>query len=116
MTPHEKIGGECIHCFGANTIEAHTKLEYVVVIFCTGVNFGYAVDNFTEWNAASEVADIYHIIFNAYVDSFAMSHDKFIDSVVDDFFDEDIDAIVIVRSRTGSPNIHTCSQANMFKG
>ena len=112
----EEVGGEGIDGLGADAVEAYAELEDFVVIFCAGVDFGDAVDNFTEGNAAPEVADGDGVVFDDNIDAFAVPHDEFVDTVIDDFFDEDVDPVVIVGARAGAPDIHTGPKADVLEG
>lgn len=112
----EKVSREGVDGFGTYTVETNAELEDIVVIFGTGVNFGDTVDNFSEWNTASEVADGNSVVFDANVNALAVAHDKFVDPVIDYFFHEDVDAIVVVGAGTGTPDIHAGTEADVFEG
>ena len=45
-----------------------------------------------------------------------MPHDEFIDGVVNEFLQQDIDSVVGVTSAAETPDVHTGSQADVLKG
>lgn len=84
---------EGVDGFDADAVEADGAFEGFAVVFGAGVDLGGAFDEFAEGDAASVVADGDHVVFDLDFDFFAEAHDVFVDAVVEDFFDEDVDAV-----------------------
>ena len=111
-----EAGGEGIDGFGADAVEADAELEDVVVVLGAGVDGGDAVDEFAVGDAASVVADGDDAVVDGDVDFFAVAHDVFVDGVIDDFFDEDVDAVVVVGAVADAPDVHAGAQSDVLEG
>src|SRR5437879_883345 len=71
MAANEEILGEGVYGFGADSVEADTELEDVVVVFGAGVNLRDAIHDFAEGDAASEIADGDGLFLDGDMDLFA---------------------------------------------
>ena len=70
------------------------ELEHVVVELAAGVDLAHAVDDLAEGDAAAVVADGDHgVLLAADLDDLALAHDELVDAVVDDFLQENVDAV-----------------------
>ena len=116
MAAHEEFLGEGVDGLGADAVEADAELEDIIVIFGAGVDFGNAIDHFAQGNAAAEIAHADRRAFDIDLHLLAVAHDEFVDGVIDDFLEEDITAVVVVRAVADPPDIHAGAQADVFEG
>ena len=65
-------------------------------------------------SAAAVVAHRHHLVLDRNVDLAAGPHDKFIDRVVDDLLDEDVNAVVGLRAVAQLADIHAGAQTDML--
>src|SRR5258707_8786346 len=96
MTANEELPRECVHRFGAHAIQPDAELEDIIVVFGAGVDFRDAIHDLAQGDAASEIADRARLIFDGDLHLFAVAHDEFVDAVVDDLFEEDTTAAVVM--------------------
>ena len=48
-------------------------------------------------------------------DLLAETHDVFVNGIVDDLLEQDVGAIIVVRSITNTPNVHACTKSNVLQ-
>ena len=92
---------------GAHAVEPDAELEYVVVVFCAGIDDRHAFDHLAQGNPAAVIADRNDALFDGNVDLLAVPHDEFVNRVVDHFFDQDVDTVVGVGSVAQASDIHS---------
>jgi hypothetical protein len=83
-----------VHRLGAYAVQAHGKLEYVVVVLCSRVDDGHAVDDLAQGYAPAPVAYGDSAVAYGYAYALAVAHDVFVDGVIHHFFKQYIDAVV----------------------
>ena len=87
--------GKGVDRLDAHAVEAHGFFKGVAVVFGPGVDLGGAVQQFSQRDAAAEVAHLAQAVWgDVDGDLFAESHDEFVNGVVDDFFQQDVNAVV----------------------
>ena len=109
-----ELGRERVDGLGADAVEANRKLEDIVVVFGAGVDDGDALDDFAQRDAATVVADGDAVFIYVDVDLLAVAHDEFVDGVVDDFLEQDIDAVVGVGAGAEATDVHAGAQADVL--
>ena len=90
-------------------------MEYVVVVFAAGIHYGNAFHQFTQRDAAPVIANADAYPFQLDVNALAGAHDIFVNAVVDDFLDQDINPVVRMRTVAKPPDIHTRTQPDMLQ-
>src|SRR5258706_998239 len=116
MAADEEFLRERIHSLGANSIQPDAELEHVIVVFGAGVDLRYAIDDFSEGNAAPEITDRNCFVRDRDLDLLTVAHNEFIDAVIDDLFEQDIAAIVVMGAIADAANVHAGAQSDMFEG
>ena len=112
---HEKEFREGVDRLRADAVEADGEFEDIVIIFAAGVHHRNTFDHFVERNAAAVVPDGDTAFLNGQFDSPAVAHDELVDAVVDDLLDEDVDAVVGVRTIAHAPDVHTGPEPDVFQ-
>ena len=87
-------GGQGVDGFGTNSVQPDGFLEGVGVEFAPGVDLGDAIDDFAQRDPAPVIPDPDFLLGDGNFDRFPDSHHEFVDGVVDDFFQQDVDSIV----------------------
>ena len=108
-----ELGGEGVDGFDANSVEADGFLEGLGIVFRAGVDFGGAVLEFAEGDAAPVVAHVNVGAVDIDLNCFAVPHDEFVDGVVDDFLQENVDAVIGGSAVPEFPDIHTGAEADV---
>ena len=110
-------GGEGIDCLGADTVEPHGKLEDFGIVFGAGVDHRDAFHHLAERNAAAVIAHPAAAVFGyGDVDPLAAAHDKFIDRVIQDLFEKDVDTVIGMRAVAEPADVHARPFADMLQG
>ena len=86
VAAHQEVLGKGVNGFGAYPVEADAELENIVVVLCTRVNLGHAIDHLSQRNTSPEIAHCDGFVFDADLDLFAGAHNEFVDGIVDDLF------------------------------
>ena len=71
-------------------------MEHVIVVFRAGVDLGDAIDHFAERDAASEIAHAHRRAVDADLHLLAVTHDVFVDGIVDDLLQQDVAAVIVM--------------------
>src|SRR5260370_7125836 len=85
------------------------------VVLSVCIDARNAVDHLTEWDAPSVVSNADNIAIDRNIDLAAKPHNKLVDTVVDDLFQQDIDAVIIVRAISQATDIHARTRPDMFQ-
>ena len=109
----QKIG-KGVDRLDAYAVEAHGFLEGVAVVLGSGVDFCGAVQQFSQGNAAAEVAHRDDVVLDRDVDLAPGAHDELIDRVIDDLLDQHVDAVVGLRAVAQFADIHARTQADVL--
>ena len=110
------MAGKGIDSFCAHAIQSDRKLKHIIIIFGAGIDLADAFDHFPKRNAPSKIAaqKLCRLSSSSSIDDFfAMLHDEFIDAIVDDFFQHDINAIVGMGSISQTTDVHARTQPDM---
>ena len=109
------MGRQRIDGLGADTVKPNAKLEYVVVVLGTGIDHGNAFDDFAQGNTTAVVTHFDQVAVEFDVDLFARPHDKFIDGIIDNFFEQDINAVIRVGPVAQATDVHAGAQADVLE-
>ena len=101
---------------GADAVEADAELENVVVVFRAGVDFGDAIHDFAQRNAAAEIAHADGVALDVDLHLLAVAHDEFVHGVVNDLLDQDVAAVVAIGAVADAADVHAGAQADVFEG
>jgi len=80
--------------------------EDLVVVLGAGVDARDALDDFAERDAPPVVAHGDNAIRDGDEHLFPVAHNELVDRVIDDFLEEHVDPVVIVRAIPDSPDVH----------
>ena len=104
---HPEVGGQGVHGLGADAVHAHGFLEGFRVELAAGVQLGSDVHHAAEGNAAAEVAHGHGLVLvDGDVDALAEAHRELVDRVVDDFLQEDVDAVSLPLTVAQAADVH----------
>src|SRR5436190_13091480 len=106
MAADQEILGKRIDGFGAYAVESDTELENIVVIFCTGVDLRNALDDFSQRNATAEIAHRDGFVFDGELDFLAGAHDKLVNGIIDDLFEQDVTPVIVMGAIANAANVH----------
>ena len=107
--------GERIDGLRTDTVHTSRELVVLIVVLAAGVHLRNAVHDFLERDAAAVVADTHltRVIIHRNINFLTKTLPKFIDSIIDDFLHQDIDAVMVHRARTGLTDIHARAHTDM---
>ena len=104
---HPEVGGKGVHGLRADAVHAHGLLEGFRVELAAGVQLGSDVHHAAEGNAASEVAHGHGLVLvDGDVDALAEAHRELVHRVVDDLFQEDVDAVSLPFTVAQAADVH----------
>ena len=107
---------ERIDGFQTHPVHTHRGSEYGSVVLTARVELRNRVDQCTEGNAASVVADFgAKVVVDVYFDAFTVAFVEFVDAVVDAFLEQHVDAVFGVRTIAQSANVHARSGAYVLR-
>ena len=101
-----EVGGQCVHRLGAHAVQTHGELEHIVVVLGAGVDDGDALHHLPQGNATAVVPNLHPAAGNLYGHLAAIAHDEFVNRVVDDLLQEDVDSVVAVGAIPQPPDVH----------
>gem|GEM_PF-2584289 len=111
---HE-MGRKCIHSLGSHPVQADGKLKYIVAVFCTGVDDRNTLDHLAKRYAAAVVAHPHFALLATDDNLIAKAHDEFIDAVVHHLLEQDVDAVIDMRTISQPPDIHAWTLSYMLQ-
>src|SRR5439155_27122318 len=115
MAAHKKLLRQRVHRLGADAVQADAELKNVVVIFGAGVDPGHAIHHLAERDAAAEIANAHFRAVDADLHLLPVTHDVFIDGVVDDLLEQDVTTVIVVRAVAEPADVHPGPQPDMFE-
>ena len=87
------------------------------VKFAAGVDFRHAVDDTVQGDAAAIIPHLdQSVVLDSDLDALAGANREFINAVVNDFLEQDIDAVVLVIAVAETADIHTGAGLDVLKG
>ena len=111
---HPKAARKGIDRLGTDAIQANAFLKRFGIVLAAGVDLRYALHHFAQRNTASEVTNIDMSILDGYFDRFAVTHDELVDTVIDDFLQEYVNAVVFRRAIAQLTDVHTGAGADVL--
>ena len=109
-----EFGGEGVNSFDADPVQADGLFKGFRVVFRASIDFRGAVLELTERDAPSVVAHGDVGAVDGHIDHFSVPHDEFVDGIVDDFLQKNIDTVVGGRPITKLADIHAGAQADVL--
>ena len=101
--------------FHTHTVQTHRLLESLGVILTASVEHADGFYKLALWNATAIVSDRYpQVVFDIHLYALSGIHLKLVDRVVDDLFQQDIDAVFGQRAVAQSSDIHAWTQADVL--
>ena len=110
-----ELFGKRVDGLRAHPVEADAELEDLVVVLRPGVDHRNAVHQLALRDAASVVPHGDLAAVNADFDAASVPHDELINRVVNDFLEEDVDAVVGMRAVAEPPDVHARTEADVFE-
>ena len=96
---------------GAHAVESDGLLEDLVVELAAGVEDAHGLDHGIQGDSAAEVAHGHVVHADVDADLLAEAHGEFVDGVVHDLLQEDVDAVTGVVAVAQASDIHTRTKA-----
>ena len=98
-----------------HSVQTYTLLKCFGIIFSSGIQHADSFYQLADRNASSIIthADP-QLVFHRDLYPFTCVHFKLIDTVINDFFQQDIDTVFHVRTITQFTDVHTRSRTDMF--
>ena len=107
--------GEGVDGLEAYAVEAHALLEGFAVVLASGVEHRHGLDEFAKGYAAAVVAHGHaHVVVDIYFDALARVHLEFVDGVVDDLFQQHVDAVLGMSAIAQSADVHAGACAHVL--
>ena len=115
VTAYLETGAQCVDGFHTDTVQSDTLLECFTVVLTTCVQHADRFNQLSLRNASSVVADTdTKIFFNGNLNFLTGLHFELVNTVVDYFFQEDIDSVFGMRTVAQPADIHTGACADML--
>ena len=106
---------ESIDGLDTHTVESDALLERLGVVLSSGVEHAHCLDEFALRYAASIVAHAdTEVVLDVDFDALAGVHLEFVDGVIDNFLEEDIDAVLWEVAVAEASDVHTRTSAHML--
>ena len=102
-----EMRGKAVDRLGAHAVEPHAELEHIVVVFCAGIDYRHAFDDFAQRDSPPEVPYRNDIFFDGNFHLFAEPHDEFVYRIINHFLDQHVNAVVGVGTVAQPANIHS---------
>ena len=100
---------------GTHTVQTYALLKSLGIVFTSGVQHRYCIDQTTQGNTTAIVAHRNtQIIFYGNVDTLTDSHFKFIDGIVYHFFQKHINSVFRLRTISQAANVHTRTHTHVL--
>ena len=109
-----KIMAQGIHGFRTYAIQSNTFLEGFAIVFCSGIDLTHHIHHFTQGNTPSIIPNGYCFSGNDYINMFTITHGMFINTIINHFFQQHINAIVCAAAITKFTDIHTGPEPDML--
>ena len=109
-----KLARKHVDGLDADAVQTDGLLEGRAAVFAAGIHLADGRRERFERNAAAVVAHRDHVVGHRDLDQLAGAHDEFVDRVVDNLLDQDIDAVVGLRAVAQLADIHARTQADML--
>src|SRR5690606_21101601 len=93
-----ETGGKCVDRFGTHTVKPYRLLERFAVVFTTSIYFGNHIYHRSNGYTAAVIAYRNFIFICRDIYRYSGTHAEFVNGIVDDLFQKDMDTIVISRS------------------
>ncbi len=111
---HLEILGKRVHGLHTHPVHADGFLESVRIVLAAGVHFRHTINHLIQRNAATVIPHTDLLVMDLDFNGFAHSHQKFINGIVNHFFQKDIDTVIGRVSVTELSDIHARTPLNMF--
>ena len=112
---NDEVGRERVDGLGADAVKPHAELEHIVVVFGASVDDRDALYYLAEGNAAAVIAHLDPLPVNLDVDLLATAHDELINGVVNDLFEQYVNAVVGIGTRAEPADVHAGPQADVLE-
>ena len=95
IAAHLEARTQCVDSFHTDPIQSDTLLKRLTVIFTSRIQHTYSLNKFSLRNTPTIVTHTdTEIFFNDNLNLFTRLHFEFIDTVVENFFQKDVDTVL----------------------
>ena len=115
MAADQELPGQGVDGLGADPVQADAELKHVVVVLRAGVDLGHAVHHLAQRDAAAEIPHAHGGALNVDLHLPAVAHDVFVNGVVDHLLEQDVAAVIVVRTIAETADIHAGAQPDMLQ-
>ena len=102
------MGTEGIDSFQTYTIQTYAFLERFAVVLATCVQLAHSIHHLALRNASTIITNTHsETVLDGHLNTVSSTHLELVDTVINSFFQQNIDAIVSLRAIAQAANIHT---------
>ena len=116
----DRLGGvidrQSVDRFLAHPVQSHCLLEGVAVVFGARVDDRNALHQLAQGDAPAVVADPASLVGHFDLDLPAVPHREFIDGIIDRLLQQDVNAVLDMRSVAQPANVHARPQPDVLRG
>ena len=101
-----EIGRKGVYRFCAYSIQPYRLLKRLAVIFTACIDLGYTVNNLPQGNAPAVIAHLHAVVCHMQIDPLTIPHHILINAVVNDLFEQHINAVIVGSAIAQLANVH----------
>jgi len=115
VATHFEVAAQGIYRLHTHTVQTHALLEGFAIVLSSRIQHTDGFNHLSLRDASSVVAHTdTEVLVDVYLDALAGVHLEFIDAVVDDLLQQDVDSVVAMASVAQLSDVHTRSGAYMI--
>ena len=112
---HLEVRAQGVYRLCSHAVQTDALLERLAVVFSSGVEYAYRLDEFSLRNASSVVSHAYaQIVFHVNLDALSGVHLELVDTVINDFFQQDVNSVFLVTSVAQFSDVHSGTCPDML--
>jgi hypothetical protein len=113
---HLEVLGQGIDGLGSHPVQTDGKLKDVGIVLRSGIDDRNTIDYLAQRDTPAEVPDPYQTLL-IYRDIYPLAgpHDELIDRVVDDFLQQDVDAVILIGTIAEPADVHPRPLPDVFQ-
>ena len=97
-----------IHSLHTYSIKTYTFLECLAIVLTTRIEYAHCLNQLALRDTTTIVTHTYTLVIgHLNLDTLAGMHLKLVNTVIDDFLQQHVDTIIILRTITQFTNVHT---------
>ena len=111
---NDKFSGQRIHRFSPDSIQTYGFLKCFAVVLRPSIDFRHNINHLSQWDTTAVITNNDLTVRNFNLDGLSSPHDKFVNGVVQNLFQQDINTIVRGLSITQFSDVHSGTQTDVF--